>query len=223
MARPLTGTRHNLHAEEDSVENVESMNLDPRLSRLIQKYQEVLEALLPPLSCKELVQMDLKLKPEFEGCMVRWRPHPAPQDHIDDVERQIQECIYAGLVEEYKHGDYPRHCSPCFLVAKPGCTAMRLVVDYSEANKKTLNHSGSIYNMQNTLERIAKCRFKTKMDKRSGFWQVDLTGAARELLAFVAPKGRVFRWKVMPFSVANAPALFLGFRSFQCYPSLHWF
>ena len=85
---------------------------------------------------------------------------------------------------------------------------MRLVVDYGEVNKKTQNHSGSIPNMENTLERIAKCQFKTKMDKRSGFWQVDLTRAAQELLAFVTPKGRVFRWKVMPFGVANAPALF---------------
>ena len=62
--------------------------------------------------------------------------------------------------------------------------------------------------MENTLERIAKCRYKTKMDKRSGFWQVDLTTAAQELLAFITPKGRVFKWKVMPFGVANAPALF---------------
>ena len=46
------------------------------------------------------------------------------------------------------------------------------------------------------------------MDQRSGFWQVDPTRAAQELLAFVTPKGRVFRWKVMPFGVANAPALF---------------
>ena len=62
--------------------------------------------------------------------------------------------------------------------------------------------------MENTLERIAKCRYKTKRDKRSGFWQVDLTAAAHELLAFITPKGRVFKWKVMPFGVANAPALF---------------
>ena len=85
---------------------------------------------------------------------------------------------------------------------------MRLVVDYGEVNKKTQNHTGSIANMENTLERIATCRFKTKMDKCSGFWQVDLTRAAQELLAFVTPKGRVFRWKVMPFGVANSPALF---------------
>ena len=104
--------------------------------------------------------------------------------------------------------DYPHHCSPCFLVAKPGSTALRLVVDYVEVNKKTQNHSGSIPNMENTLERIAKCRYKTKMDKRSGFWQLDPTAAAQELLAFITRKGPVFKWKVMPFGVANAPALF---------------
>ena len=62
--------------------------------------------------------------------------------------------------------------------------------------------------MENTLERIAKCRYKTKMNKGSGSWQVDLTAAAQELLAFIAPKGHVFKWKVMPLGVAIAPALF---------------
>ena len=62
--------------------------------------------------------------------------------------------------------------------------------------------------MENTLERIAKCRYKMKMDKRSGFWQVHLTTATHELLAFLTPKGRVFKWKVMPFGVLNAPTLF---------------
>ena len=67
-------------------------------------------------------------------------------------------------------------------MAKTGSTAVRLVVDYGEVDKKTQNHSGSIPNMEITLERIAKCQLKTKMDKRSGFWQVDLTRAAEELL-----------------------------------------
>ena len=62
--------------------------------------------------------------------------------------------------------------------------------------------------MENTLERIAKCRYKTKMDKRSGFWQVDLTAAAQELLAFITPRGRVFKWEVMPFGLTSALALF---------------
>ena len=45
------------------------------------------------------------------------------------------------------------------------------------------------------------------MDKKGGFWQVDLTPAAQKLLAFVTPKGCVLRCRVMPFGVGNAPAL----------------
>ena len=37
---------------------------------------------------------------------------------------------------------------------------------------------------------------------------MDLTPNAKELLAFVSPQGRVFKWKVTPFGVGNAPALF---------------
>ena len=93
-------------------------------------------------------------------------------------------------------------------MAKPGSTAKRLVVHYGELDKKTLNHSGSIPNMESTLEMIASCRYKTNRNKRSGFWQVDLRPSAQELLTFITPQGRVFKWKVMPFGVANAPSLF---------------
>ena len=152
--------------------------------------------------------MALKLKPEFEKTRVRCHPYPVPQEQVEKIERQIQELVDAGLVEEYKKGYYPQYCSPCFQVAKPGSTALRLVVDYGEINKKTQNHSWSIPNTENTLERNAKCRYKTKLDKCSGFWQVDLTAAAQELLALITAKGCVFKSKVMPFGVANASALF---------------
>ena len=152
--------KSNLHAEEDFWQKIESLNLDPRLKKLLPTYEEVFRALPPPLSCKRLVWMDLKLKPELEKTRVRRCPYPAPQEQVEEIERQVQECIDAGLVEEYKKGDYPHHCSPCFLVAKSGSTALRLVVEYGEVNKKTQNHSGSIPNMEKTLERIAKCRYK---------------------------------------------------------------
>ena len=106
-----------------------------------------------------------------------------------------------------RRGTTPITAVPSFLVAKLGSTALRLVVDYGEVNKKNKNHSGSIPSMENTLERIAKCPYKTKMDKHSGFWQVDLPAAAQELLAFITHTGRVFKWKVLPFGVPNAPAL----------------
>ena len=66
--------KSNLHAEEDFLQKLESLNLDPRLKKLLLTYEEVFGPLLPPLSCKKLVQMDLKLKPEVEKTRVRRPP-----------------------------------------------------------------------------------------------------------------------------------------------------
>ena len=88
-----------------------------------------------------------------------------------------------------------------------------LVVQYGRVPKRTQNNSGNIPNRENTPERITKSPFKSRMDKRSGFWQVGLTRAVRELLALVNPQGRDFRWKVITFGVVNAPVLLQGLMS----------
>ena len=128
------------------------------MQALIRTYLEVFGELPFPASGHKLVQMDLKLKPEFVGQKIRGRPYAAPKEQADEIERQIQECIDAGLVLEYKDRDYRQHCSPGFLGARPGPTAERLVVDYGELNKKPLNHSGSIPNVESTLEKMTSCR-----------------------------------------------------------------
>ena len=69
--------RSSLHAEEDFQQKIQSLNLDPQLKELLLKYEEVLCALPPPLSSKKLVQMDLKLKPEFGRTRVRRCPYPS--------------------------------------------------------------------------------------------------------------------------------------------------
>ena len=108
----------NLHSDEDMEDKIKL--LDPRVQKLIRTYLEVFGELPPPASCDKLVQMDLKLKAEFVGHKIRRRRYPASKEQADEIERQIQECIDAGLVLEYKDGDCPQHCSPCLLVAKPG-------------------------------------------------------------------------------------------------------
>ena len=116
----------NLHSDSDLEDKIKELN--PRVQKLVRTYLEVFGELPPPASCEKLVQMDLKLKPEFQGHKIRRRPYPAPKDQADEIYRQIQECVDAGLVLEYNKGDYPQHCSPCFLVPEPGSSALRLVV-----------------------------------------------------------------------------------------------
>ena len=57
---------------------------------------------------------------------------------------QITECIAADLAEKYEQAEYPKHCSPCFLVDKLGSNAKRLVVHYGKLKKLTKKHSGSL-------------------------------------------------------------------------------
>ena len=158
-----TGTLHSNKDLEDKIKL-----LDQRVQKLIKTYPEVFGKLPPPASCDKLVQMDLKLKPEFLSHKIRRRTYRAPREEADETAGQIQECIQAAQVLEYKDGDYPKHCSPCSMLAKPGSAAKRLLADHGEVNKKRLNLSGSIPNLQSTLERIASCRYKTKMDKPTG-------------------------------------------------------
>ena len=96
----------NLHSDEDLEDKIKL--LDPRVQKLIRTYLEVFGELPPPASCDKLVQMDLKLKPAFVGHKIRRRPYQALKEQADEIERQIQECIDAGLILEYKDGDYPR-------------------------------------------------------------------------------------------------------------------
>ena len=100
----------NLHSDEDMEDKIKL--LDPRVQKLIRTYLKAFGELPPPASCDKLVQMDLKLKPEFVGHKIRRRPYPGPKEQADEIERQIQECIDAGLVLEYKEGTTPNTAAP---------------------------------------------------------------------------------------------------------------
>ena len=93
----------NLHSDEDMEDKIKL--LDPGIQKLIRTDLEVFGRLPPPASCDKLVQMYLKLKPKFVGHMIRRRTYPAPKEQADEIEQQIQECIDAGLVLEYKDRD----------------------------------------------------------------------------------------------------------------------
>ena len=73
----ITQGASNLHSEEDMEDKIKL--LDPQVQKLIRTYLEVFGELPPPPSCDKLVQIDLKLKPNFVGHKIRRRPYPAPK------------------------------------------------------------------------------------------------------------------------------------------------
>ena len=64
--------KDNLNSEEHFDQKLK--NLDPSLQKLLKTYEEVFKGLPPPGSCKNLVQMDLKLKAEWQKQRPKLRP-----------------------------------------------------------------------------------------------------------------------------------------------------
>ena len=86
----ITQGASNVHSDEDMEDKIKL--LDPRVQTLIRTHLEMFGELPPPASCGKLVQMDLKLKPEFVGHKLRRR---------DPI--QLLKSRPTGLSDRYKN------------------------------------------------------------------------------------------------------------------------
>ncbi len=152
--------------------------------------------------------MDLELKEEWVGKPLRQKCWPMPILDQQELELQAEELLKAGLAETFPPGQIPHFCSPTFLVDKKESKTRRMVIQFRKLNARTKSHAAFLPNMEQMVESLAKCRYKSKLDMRSGFWQVSLSDRAKDLCTFCVPSGRCFRPLCMPFGLQGAPGVF---------------
>ena len=138
--------KSNLAAADDFEENIKI--LPCKIQEVLCGREIAFGALMAHGSCEKLVTMDLKLLDEHRNTTVRSKPFPASKAASEKIMCPITECIAANLAEKYERAEYPKHCSPCFLVDKPGSNAERLVVHYGKLNKLTKRHSESLPSLE---------------------------------------------------------------------------
>ena len=112
--------KSNLAAADDFEEKIK--NLQTKIQEVLRRRKVTFGPLMAHGSCEKLVTMDLELMDEHKNTTVRSKPFPASKADSEEIMRQITECIAADLAEKYEQAGYPKHCSPCFLVDKPGAT-----------------------------------------------------------------------------------------------------
>ena len=96
--------------------------------------------------------------------------------------------------------------SPCILVPKPD-GSYRMCTDYRKINNITKTDTFPIPRLDDCVDKIGNAKYVSKFDLLKGFWQIPLTERAKEISAFVTPKG-LYQYKVMPFGMKNSPATF---------------
>lgn len=92
------------------------------------------------------------------------------------------------------------------LAAQEG-KADRFCVYYRKPNNVTKADTFPIPRLEDCIDQVGQVKYVTKVDLLKGYFQVPLTEHASEILAFVT-HNRLYRFKVMPFGMKNAPATF---------------
>jgi hypothetical protein len=130
------------------------------------------------------------------------KPYPQP-DTVEIMYNMIQEFLNAGLVTE-SHSPY---AAPAFLVKKHDGTH-RFVVDYKKLNLITIKDSSPLPNMEDTIRKLGEgYKYFSKLDLKSGFYQIPIREADKEKTAFTTPFG-LFQFNVLPMGLKNSPPTF---------------
>ena len=149
----------NLHGELEK--DLQKFRTNPRLFELLCKYKEISGPLPPPSAGCPLVLMDIELKEEWEVGPLRQRCWPMPIQEQQEINLQAEELLKAGLAEIVPPGEIPHVCSPTFLVDKKDSKTKRMVIQYLKLNARTKSHAGYLHNMDELVESLAKCTFRT--------------------------------------------------------------
>jgi hypothetical protein len=84
---------------------------------------------------------------------------------------------------------------------------LRLCVDYRGLNKVTVKNRYPVPLIADLFDRLSGAEFFTKLDLRSGYWQVRIAEGDTPKTTMVTRYGS-YEFKVMPFGLTNAPATF---------------
>lgn len=125
-----------------------------------------------------------------------------PFAYGDIIDKQLGQMLQAGVIEPTKS-----EWAANVVLAKKKDGTLRFCVDYRQLNDRTKKDSYPLPRVDECLDALSGAGWFSTFDLRSGYHQVAMNSESADKTAFVTRRG-IFRWRVMPFGLCNAPATF---------------
>ncbi|RVW21226.1 Transposon Tf2-2 polyprotein [Vitis vinifera] len=129
-------------------------------------------------------------------------PYRMSPAELLELRKQLKELLDAGLIQPSRA---PYGAPVLFQKKHDG--SLRMCVDYRALNKVTIKNKYPIPLAAELFDRLSKASYFTKLDLRSGYWQVRVAAGDEGKTTCVTRYGS-YEFLVMPFGLTNAPATF---------------
>jgi hypothetical protein len=134
-----------------------------------------------------------------------------------EIERLIQDLLKCGVITTSKSP----YVAPIVLVRKKD-GSFRVCIDYRGLNKITIKNKFPIPFIDELLDELHGAKYFSKLDLRLGYYQIRERLEYVQKTAFQTHKGH-YEFKVMSFSLTNAPATFQATMNQLFHPYLRKF
>lgn len=187
------------YKEEGMIPN--SLAVPNEIVSILDEFTDVMPPELPKkLPPRRGVDHAIELEPGAKPpAMVPYRMAPP---ELDELKKQLKELLDAGYIRPSKA---PYGAPVLFQKKHDG--SLRMCIDYRALNKVTIKNKYPIPLVDDLFDKLGKAQWFSKLDLRSGYWQVRIAEGDEEKTTCVTRYGS-YEFLVMPFGLTNAPATF---------------
>ncbi|GKE24023.1 putative reverse transcriptase domain-containing protein, partial [Tanacetum coccineum] len=144
-------------------------------------------------------------------------PYQLAPSEIKELSDQLQELSDKGFI---RPNSSPWGAPVLFVKKKDG--SFRMCIDYRELNKLTVKNPYPLPRIDDLFDQLQGSSVYSNIDLQSGYHQLRVREEDILKTAFRTRYGH-YEFQVMPFSLMNAPAVFMGLMNCVCKPYLYKF